>query len=277
MTRRRGLQLVLLVIIAILAMWIGFLYMRYGHGRGLILRLPRTDVMADTSAKQTMACPENALTILAFGQSNSANFIRPAPVVPSSLSLANFYNGHCYRLSDPVLGATGHEGSLWPLLAQAYHAQHNRPVTVLAHGVSSSGLRDWLPGSGYGYLERLLANAETYSRPIDVVIFHQGETDAEVGTPPMRYTQMLTRIFDRIQAELPGQQTFLIYGATLCTPTPKGSSEINMAQRAVAEARADTVFVMSTDTLGAAYRYDGCHFNTHGAGAIVAATIPHLP
>ena len=59
--------------------------------------------------------PRGSLMVaLAFGQSNSANFAQTRSV--SKSNVFSYYGGRCYVAQDPMPGATGIGGSVWPVL-----------------------------------------------------------------------------------------------------------------------------------------------------------------
>lgn len=75
-------------------------------------------IFSDTAQKEEANCPDNsnAIVMVAFGQSNSANYEGERHESKSD-AIVNFYNGKCYKAKDPMLGATGRFGSIWIPLA----------------------------------------------------------------------------------------------------------------------------------------------------------------
>ena len=69
--------------------------------------------------KNKINCPkkEDAFVIIGFGQSNSANHAGHK-FKAKNKKILNFFEGNCYEAQDPLLGATGQQGSLWIPLAE---------------------------------------------------------------------------------------------------------------------------------------------------------------
>ena len=70
---------------------------------------------AYTINKKAVECPKNSIVILVSGQSNASNFLRSKKRYDNKH--LNYFNGKCYKLSNPVLGAEGEMSSLIPALA----------------------------------------------------------------------------------------------------------------------------------------------------------------
>ena len=87
-------------------------------------------------------------------------------------------------------------------------------------------------------------------------------------TPKKIYTQHLKTIFDHLQNEIPGDQTFLMYGQSWCTAYNPPAPYIIEAQQEFAASRPDTVMVMNMDELDDSHRHDDCHFNGKGLSLI---------
>lgn len=238
----------------------------------------RTDFRADVSGREETERPARAISILTFGQSNSANWIMEAPVKNENRNLINYYDGKYYVLNDPLLGATGENRSIWSYLAEKLYEKYDTPIVVLSYGVGGSALWQWLPENDEThYLENMLSDALTYPDEIKYVVFHQGETDALLKTSFKEYSYNLSKTFEYVQTRLPGVQTFLLFGASKCSQTPDGYAPVVNAQKFVGEKRNDTIFVYNTDLLGDEYRWkDGCHFSGKGAEAIADITVDYI-
>src|ERR1700688_231528 len=80
---------------------------------------PDSDFFLETKSRIESDCPPHAFVIVAIGQSNAANYVSPIAKRIAEIPAFNFLDGRCYRIEDPLLGATGGRlGSLWTVFAQ---------------------------------------------------------------------------------------------------------------------------------------------------------------
>ncbi|MBK6896311.1 MAG: hypothetical protein IPH06_06950 [Alphaproteobacteria bacterium] len=226
----------------------------------------------DPRGKIEEPCPPDALTFFVIGQSHAANSMLPRTSAENNPHLLNYFKGKCYRLSDPILGPADFRGSLWPVFAQALYPHVNKPVVIMSYALNGTSAQEWLPGEeGVGLMERALAEARRYTQAdgtIEYIIYDQGQRDAMDLTPKEIYAQHLKTIFDHLQNEITGDQTFLMYGQSWCTAYNPPVPYIIEAQQEFAAARPDTVMVMNMDDLDDTYRHDDCHFNGKGRAVI---------
>ena len=228
----------------------------------------------DTTQKTLLSCPaadKKALTFLVLGQSQAANTNNTVFASDGNKELLNAWNGKCYRLEDPVLGASDEGGSLWTVFAQKLYARLHRPVVILNYAANGSDAKLWRPDRGDNLMTRLINDANKYTAQggkIDYIIYDQGEADAMYETPKQDYKNDLEAIFDYVQKAFDGEQKILLFQTSLCPPYTGKSKDILDAQAEVAAARKDTQIVFNTDTLDRSYRHDGCHFNARGAQVV---------
>jgi Carbohydrate esterase, sialic acid-specific acetylesterase len=238
----------------------------------------RWDVFADTSGRRQVPCPANSAVILAIGQSNAANDLPSFGEQSASDAAVNFFDGKCYAIEDPVLGATGNRGSLWSQFAQELSASlHGLPVVMITSAIDGSTVRQWLmpPAVYVARAERQLSMAKEMGLKPIIVIWFQGEADAVEGTSQSQYEQDLRDLISRLRGRGAGAgQSWLIFQASRCTTKPSGSEEIRLAQASVARTVENVYVVMNTDQLGSRFRYDDCHFNDNGKARIIARLLP---
>ncbi len=240
----------------------------------------------DTLANERLACPgTDAIVILTGGQSNAANAFSD-PLGPDPASRAYMMlDGKCYRLRDPVLGATGTTGSLWTGLGSAIYARTGRPVVFINGAVGGAQLGDWLDERSH-YRQRLAEQAATARRiglAPDYVFWIQGETDAAVLLAPSLYVAQMRAVVARFDASgaLPPGTPWLVYRSTRCKDRRGNGPDIDRAIAAWATGSNRIILGPLASALGTAQRWDGCHFNGRGRRALIAETMaiigPHLP
>ncbi len=248
----------------------------------LAMGLPKLwvrDFNTDTGDYERLACPgADAIVIVTGGQSNAANaFSEPLPADPAAQAFM-MYGGHCYRLRDPVLGATDRGGSLWTGLGSALWRASGRPVVFINGAVGGSQLGDWLDDRSR-YRQRLIAEvamARAAGLVPDHVIWIQGETDAAVLLDPARYVDEMRQLVDRFDASgvFAKDVPWIVFRSTHCMHRRGNGPAIDAAVTAWALHYPRIVLGPLASALGDDMRRDGCHFNGAGRDALVRATLP---
>jgi Carbohydrate esterase, sialic acid-specific acetylesterase len=253
----------------------------------IALGLPKfwvTSFNEDVSRYTKVQCPgpgEDALVIITGGQSEAANSYGPAPPADQNLRTFMFYDGKCYKLQSPVLGATSEADSLWPTLGDKLNAETDRPVVFINGAVGGTQIGDWLD-SRSGYLGRL-AHQILLARKVgldpDLVLWIQGETDAAVETDPESYTrdqQALIERLDALGATNP-ETKWVIYRSTHCTDRSNNGSAIERAISELASKESNRI-VLGPRLTGYDdnLRRDGCHLNARGRDRLVNDTLSSL-
>jgi hypothetical protein len=140
------------------------------------------------------------------GQSNSANYGEERQKTKSG-QVAAFDGTHWQLANDPEPGAGGMKGSFMPPFGDAMAEQFHVPVGIVATGVGSTSVREWLPGGTV--LKRLpaltrnvitnsqgqwIVSGKIYKNFVErmkqlgtngfrAVLWHQGESDAHQKDP----------------------------------------------------------------------------------------------
>ncbi|GGI67402.1 hypothetical protein GCM10007973_00730 [Polymorphobacter multimanifer] len=222
-----------------------------------------------------VACPDPAvtLTIVTGGQSNSGNSVEGRTASDPGEQLFVFDAGKCFVAADPMAGASGKRGSLWPDLGRRLHAATGRPVLFINGGIGGFQVADWLDRRS-GYWDNLagrVAAARQLGFEPGWILWHQGETDASTGISPERFERELGQLTRDLLAAAPRAKLYL-FQTTLCS-SPRnlaGVPPLRAVQQAIADANPRIVAGLNTDTLDGRYRWDGCHFNAAGRDAINA-------
>jgi hypothetical protein len=237
--------------------------------------LPEAYVFTDTTNRENVSCAfDNPLVFLAIGQSNAANFLSTFGDAIPTAKAYQFFDGRCYLIEDPVLGATGERGSLWPEFAQRLSETAGRPVVFLTAAVGGSALELWIAdeSSYYDRTAKQVALARAAGLSVDFVLWLQGETDALRNTPQQVYMDGLETLIDRLDGafESGAEPRWIIFQASICRRLLASSPEILAAQRAVAESSPRALLGPNGDRLLRRYRHDDCHFNADGKAEIIA-------
>lgn len=225
-------------------------------------------------------CPASALVIAALGQSNAGNHIEGRVARDGDAQAYVFFRGSCYAIEDPLPGSSGPDGSLWTMLAQRLSRERQQPVVIVAGGLAGSTTADWTnPSSPFpARVKRRVHDAALNGLPIDVIVWLQGESDAEQGTPQEAYRARLTQIIDGITISVRDASRatprWIIFRATRCGGDDTVSADIRAAQAELADEKVGIFAGPDTDVLAAPFRRDGCHFNAAGREAIIEQLTP---
>lgn len=242
----------------------------------------RPIISTDVSDDQAAPCPDDALVVVTGGQSNAANSIStPLDATPAA-PLFMFMDGRCYLLRDPLLGASGVGGSIWSRLGPKLHARTGRPILFVNGAIGGSRFADWMnPASPhFSRLQRNVAAAERIAGPVDLILWHQGETDAALRPARSRIEKDIRAVLTRLLHELPiaPNARILLYRASRCAGVGRenGVAEIIAAQTAATTIDPRVIAGPNTDKLDQRQRWDGCHFNEAGAEAVAQMTMESL-
>lgn len=215
------------------------------------------------AGKQPVASPaitNRTMVAFVFGQSNAANHGGERQASTSG-RVHHYFEGRYYAAADPLLGASGYFGSVWPLLGDRLidAGLHDR-IVLMAAGVGGSSVKEWQPGGRlHAMLRQRLHEAQRSGLVITHFLWHQGEADH--AADPAEYAAALNRVIDVAQGHFP-QARFFVAQASRCDSHPS-SAALLAAQRGVTR-RAGVFLGPDTDAIGPADRYDDCHFSGRG-------------
>lgn len=201
--------------------------------------------------------------ILTLGQSNAANESTLAYQPGEGVYNFNFFDGRCYVARDPLLGASGQEGSVWSRLGdKLIRAGVYERVLIAPIAVGGTRVHTWTPDGLH--FPRLIKVQEAFAsqglKPT-LVLWHQGEADAK-HTTKEEYVERFTRMLEGMRSLGIDAPVYVAIASVCAHP---GSDAIRAAQRQVA-ATLDNVFIgANTDELDRLrWRRDGCHFSAEG-------------
>lgn len=270
------------IVISLLAAFIlGIFFQRYVGVNQLLISLNiRTLEFSDNSKRTRVASiPTNPLVILIAGQSNVANTL---PVLSTeSPDVYNFYNKNLYHAKDPLLGATGKQGSLWIKVAEKVLAQsHYNSVILINVARGNSSINDWVDAGKFSHLiEQTYSSASELNLTPDIILWGHGERDSIDRMQGYEYSKKLTQLMQNI-ALFHHQKPIVISITSKCYLT-SNNNEIRAAQYKLINNVDEINGGPDTDRLGSQYRYDNCHFNHKGSDILIAewtnSLLPLLP
>lgn len=232
---------------------------------------------ADGRAERDCPPPGETVVLVTGGQSNASNVVPVLHEVEGDVSV--WFDGRCFPASDPVLGATSDRGSLWSVLGDRLAGDLGRPVLLIAGAIGGTQFADWTD-SRSGYYDALMqrvAHAREAGFQPDMILWHQGETDAAAERDMAALKADVTELTRRLLSDIPEAPLYL-FQASRCM----GSNRVNGVPavvevlQAVAAGNPRIVTGMNTDVLGRDYRWDQCHFNSMARDEIVARIAPDL-
>ncbi|TNC74770.1 sialate O-acetylesterase [Rubellimicrobium roseum] len=230
---------------------------------------------------EAVACPapSHAVVLVTGGQSNAANSNTSMSQIRADAPVFTWFEGRCYPGGDPMLGASGQRGSLWPELGQRLADELGRPVLFINGAIGGTQVGDWLDDrSGYyAALAGRVASARQAGFEPDLILWHQGETDALAEHDMSMLERRFSQLADRLLADMPQSQLYL-FQASKCigSKRAKGVEIVREVQANTVRGRDRAILGMNTDELGDEFRWDTCHFNSLGRAAIVNHLAPEL-
>lgn len=248
---------------------------------GLPKQWVHPDHVVPDSTRAEVACPapEESTFIVTGGQSNAANTNSSLYPGPSTPRVVEFYGGHCYVHADPVLGATSRDGSLWVEFGNRLAKEIDGPIVFVHTAIGGTQFSDWNDNRS-AYFERLnerLSEAAKAGYVAPTILWHQGETDAALTTDFQQFERDVETLLGHMLHIAPSAQVYL-FQASRCIGGDRsnGVPAIVASLHAVASRMDRVTPGLNTDAFGADYRRDGCHFNSLGRQAIVAAAAPQV-
>ena len=195
------------------------------------------------------------------GQSNSANYGEKKEATQTGLVAA--FDGTNWQLAqDPEPGAGGRKGSFMPLFGDEMAEHFQVPIGMVAMGIGSTSVREWLPaGVRFSRLPPLTRNVvtvgagqwESSGRIFDsftarmkalgthgfrAVLWHQGESDAHQADatrtlPGGLYRQYLEQVIRDSRRAIGWNAPWFVAQASYHNPGDPGSPDLRAGQKAV--------------------------------------------
>jgi len=217
--------------------------------------------------KTEIVCPrqtDQTVVALVYGQSNSAN-MHGQRTFQHSPRIVNFFNGRCYKASDPLLGASGRAGSVWTLtgtkLLETGRYDH---IVFVPAGMTASQISEWAEGGKFNPMLSDVIRKTTKRYKFTHVVFHQGETDARIRTTGDEYKKNFQSMVQTIRG-LGVDAPVYVSVTSFCSPVVKTDNPVTKAQRELVSTRDRILPGPDTDVLNSPEdRYDDCHMSYAG-------------
>lgn len=205
---------------------------------------------------------KRTMVVLAFGQSNSANFGETPRKAREQVY--NFYKGQLYEAQDPLLGAQGIGGSVWTRLGDKLIGSRQYDAVVFVPlGVGGTDIARWKSGGDlHSHVLETIRDLKGQGLPITHLLWHQGEADALLKTSKSAYKSMFLSMLSSIRAQGVAAPIYVSV-ATRCQKQ-REDKELREAQQELVDSSHGIYAGPDTDRLGFCYRYDGCHFSDEG-------------
>ena len=214
---------------------------------------------AYTKNKIVVECPKNSIVILVSGQSNASNFLRSKKRYNNKH--LNYFNGKCYKLSNPVLGAEGEMSSLIPALASKLDKSKKIIFFTSGRGGMPMSHANHKNMVFINYNKNGLEELEKNNNILKFFIWIQGESD--LGNSD-NYVKNFEEMFENITKNLEHRKKINLIITQTSRCHDKQDSLLREKQKLISINRNKSIKVINTDKLGNEFRYDKCHFNQKG-------------
>jgi hypothetical protein len=205
------------------------------------------------------------MVALVFGQSNAGNWGESRKL--AGPRVLYFFRGQSGRARDPLPGANGSGGSVWTRLGDKLIASklYDRVIFVPA-SIGATDIALWAPdGLLHKDLLRNVREAQQAGYTFTHLLWHQGESDAVLGTSKEDYQQRFMGMLNAIRGLGVDAPAFVAL-ATRCGEYLPNDT-IRAAQHDLVNPALNIFAGPDTDQLDERYRYDGCHFSDEGLEA----------
>ena len=217
--------------------------------------------------KTEIVCPkqtDQTVVALVYGQSNSAN-MHGQRTFQHSARIVNFFNGKCYKASDPLLGASGRAGSVWTLTGtRLLETDRYDHIIFVPAGICASQISEWAQGGKLNPMLSDVIRGATKRYKFTHVVFHQGETDARLKTAEDQYRKGFLSMVRTIRG-LGVEAPVYVSVTSFCAPILNTDNEVTKAQRELISTPERILPGPDTDVLNTPEdRFDDCHMSYTG-------------
>ena len=221
----------------------------------------------DLKKKSKVNCPKNSDVIVILGQSNAANNVLSN--ITKSNKDVNFFKNKCYKITEPILGATANKQSITSSLSSKL--KNDKPIIFINNSVSGSSILDWSSNeTGFSrYVNKNLENILKENN-LKYIIWIQGESDS--SNSKIDYNKhfeiMKNKILKNINPKKIMNYKFIVTPISICGFNQKSNLDLIKQQKKLSTEFANVIVIKTVDILDNNYRYDGCHLNNFGVDEI---------
>jgi hypothetical protein len=206
--------------------------------------------------------------ILIFGQSNAANSGEYMYTTKYPSQTKSFFNGTCTSLSSPIIGASGEEGNFTVGLADKLIEKKIFDKILIANiSIGGSSIMRW---SENGNLNKLFFDNLKRLEAIDIIIFHHGERDVEIGLTKDQYKNAFLSIKEQVTKTHHGAPIFLGI-STICGQYQQPENQIHKGLKELVDNKKIYLGVNADNILNKMDRREraGCHLSFLGQEKII--------
>jgi hypothetical protein len=232
-------------------------------------KVEQAQIQASSDTTKRIRIPLNALkaktrvmVALVLGQSHAANY-GESPKTPRR-EVYNFYDGALYLAEDPLLGADHEGGSVWTRLGDLLIERNLYDAVIFVPvAIGGTEIARWQPsGDLHQSILNVIDSLHRQGLSLTHLLWHQGENDNLLKTGKVAYKRMFSDMLASIRTHGVDAPIYVSV-ATMCGKH-KPYRAIQEAQTELVDRSAGIYPGPNTDTLGLAYRFDGCHFSDEG-------------
>ena len=228
-----------------------------------LLKFDKSGRLIYSSKHKETLCPVQTKklgVIVAFGQSNSANYAQHLFEPKDLQNVFNYFDGKCYNAQSPLLGADGAKGE-WMSLTASNLIKNGvyEKIIIVSSGIGDTSIKLWSKGNYLNkmFIEVISNLSKEYT--ISDFIFHQGEADKKThGYVYEYYFKTLIESIRNIEINAP----IFISIATNCGAKRKWKypNEISETQLNLTKLDGVELGINTDEKIPFNLRYDKCHF-----------------
>jgi hypothetical protein len=208
--------------------------------------------------------------LITAGQANAANY-GETPQKPSDDRVVAFDGKIWAAANDPQPGAGGTGGSPWPHLGDMLARNLQVPIGFVSLAVSGAASEQWLPDKGEMFPRLAQAISPLGRQGARILLWQQGESDAQEGTAAEEYARRLTATIQALDKQLGWHLPWMVaqsaYGFGPRYPEAQ-QEQVRKGQELLWQRGLAFQGPLTDDLIGATYRAkeggDWIHFNANG-------------
>ena len=234
---------------------------------------PQSSSLKETNDTISLSQFDNSefTVIFTFGQSNSASYGQTTHECQEEVY--NWHNGIIYKAKDPLKGVGSYKGSVWTRLADKMIVQGiSKKILLVPICIGGTKISQWANNGRYHKtIEQTINNLKLNEIEIDLILWHQGESDNIQNTTTNEYVSDFETIRKTFRINEINAPIFIAIASYYPTENALMKKQlgcdslIQNAQYKLIEKHSDIYLGANTDNLDKIYdRHDGIHFSAIG-------------